>query len=141
MDTTEIQRRLDVMVSAMLGKGKREPDATLFVNANAEPSVMLKWKRTAADPVTIYGSSDVTNFLTGEVGAILDNADNLISALPTPEQARMDEFVAQLAATIELGKANGIDVQFVNPLTEAMKRLSENAITDGRERGGIGYMP
>lgn len=131
MDTDEIQRRLDAMVSAMLDKGKREPNATMFVNANAEPRVMLKWKRTASDPVSIYGADDITNFLTGAFGEILDNADNLISGLPTPEQARMAEFTAQLAATIELGKANGIDVQFVNPLTEAMKRLSENAITDG----------
>ncbi len=133
MDVNEIQRRLDVMIPAMLGKGKREPDATVFINANAEPSVMLKWKRTAADPVTLYGSSDVTNFLTGALPEILHNADQLIANLPTPEEARMAEFTAQLAATIELGKSNGIDVQFVNPLVEAMKRLSENAITDGRK--------
>ena len=30
---------------------------------------------------------------------------------------------------IDMGRANGIDVAFVNPLTETMKKLSENALT------------
>jgi hypothetical protein len=140
MELSEIQRRLDGMPAAMNAKGKREPDATVFIHANAEPSVMLKWKRTAADSVAIYGSSDVTHFLTGVLPEILDNADRLIAGLPTPEEAMMAEFTAQLAKTIELGKANGIDVQFVNPLVEAMQRLSENAITDGRAKG-VEFLP
>lgn len=129
MDMSEIQARLSAMVKASLAKGKREPEATVFVNSDASPSVMLKWARTAADPERGYDAKNVTHYLSGDIAEILNNADDLIASLPSPEEAKMAEFTAHLAKTIELGHANGIDVEFVNPLTEAMKRLSENAIT------------
>lgn len=130
MDTTELQARIDRMPAALNAKGKREPSVVASFNANATPHVMLSWTRTAADPEPIFGSTTVNQYLTGEdVGALLDNADRIIADLPSIEDARMAEFTNMLAKTIEMGNQHGIDVQFVNPLTEAMKRLSENALT------------
>lgn len=135
MDAAEIQTRLDQMPAAMSAKGKREPDATFWFNANSAMSLILRWKRTAGDPATLYGSDNITQHIAGvDIAEMLDKADALIAMLPSIEEARMAEFTNLLAQTIELGNAHGIDVQFVNPLTEAMKRLSENALTHQPEQ-------
>jgi hypothetical protein len=61
-----------------------------------------------------------------------DAADVFIAAMPTPEENRRNEFMAQLAKVIDLGRENGIDIEYLNPLSATMKRLSENALTDQR---------
>jgi hypothetical protein len=38
---------------------------------------------------------------------------------------RRNEFMAQLAKVIDLGRENGIDIAYLNPLYATMKRLSE----------------
>jgi hypothetical protein len=48
--------------------------------------------------------------------------------LPAEERDRA-EFTRLLANAIDKGRSIGIEVDFLNPLTETMKRLSENAIT------------
>jgi hypothetical protein len=45
----------------------------------------------------------------------------------------MKEFMTALSDVIELGRQNGIEVDFVNPLVDTMRRLSENILTDQRE--------
>ena len=130
MDIAEIQERINRMPAALNAKGKREPNVYVSLNANASISVSLSWKRVAGDPKPIHRNDDyIHHFLNGDgIANLLDNADNIIAGLPSIEEARMTEFTNMLAQTIELGNANGIDVQYVNPLTEAMKRLSENAL-------------
>lgn len=128
MEVNEIQRRLDVMVSALLGKGKIQPDARFVVSANAPTLVSVSWvKRNAVQKY----DRDYKAFTAP--GAILADAEAFIAALPDLETERMAEFTERLAATIEMGREIGVDAEFVNPLVEAMKRLSENAIMDQSE--------
>lgn len=44
-------------------------------------------------------------------------------------QRTLRAFMEKLGDVIDLGKSEGIEVSFVNPLVETMKRLSENIIT------------
>lgn len=130
MDTQEIQRRLDVMVSAMVGKGKAMPTAYLSIDGAAEPSLSLGWKKRGAR--NDY-DKDYTGFRGPDIGILLANAEAAIQDLPPLADELLAEFTTQLAATIEMGRGIGIDAEFINPLTEAMKRLSENALTDQSE--------
>jgi len=59
------------------------------------------------------------------VGLVHEHIDNL----PTPEEAEHQEFLKLLARVVEKGRDVGIDDLVINPLVEAMKKLSENAIT------------
>ncbi|WP_391564592.1 hypothetical protein [Sinorhizobium meliloti] len=44
----------------------------------------------------------------------------------------MKQFMGALANVIDLGKDNGIEVEFLNPLQATMKKLSDNILTDQR---------
>ncbi len=131
MDIADIQARIDSMPAALNAKGKREPSVYVSLNANSSTSLMLTWKRVAGDPPPRYGNGEhISHHIVGvDISTLIDKADAIIASLPSIEEARMTEFTNLLAQTIEMGNAHGIDVQFVNPLTEAMKRLSENALT------------
>lgn len=119
MNTQDIQSRINVMPAALSAKGKVMPEVTYYIRANAEPSFSMSWRTSSAqfDYDRTYKSCDTA-----------DEADRFIADLPSIEEAKLAEFTEQLASIIELGRSHGIDVQFVNPLVEAMKRLSENAI-------------
>lgn len=130
MKTDEIQRRLDVMVSVMVGKGKAAPTAYLSLNADAEPTLALAWKKRGAR--SEY-DKDYTTFRGSDIGLLLADGEAAIQALPDYAAERMAEFTTQLAAVIDMGRDIGVDAEFVNPLIEAMKRLSENALTDQSE--------
>lgn len=130
MDTQEIQRRLHVMVSAMVGKGKVAPTAYLAMHGLAEPSLSLAWRKRGAR--NEY-DKDYTSFRGPDIGLVLAEGEAAIQELPALADELLAEFTSQLAATIEMGRGIGIDAEFINPLTEAMKRLSENALTDQSE--------
>lgn len=128
MNIEDVQNRINAMPAAMLAKGLRKPEATFSVRANSEISVYLRWD----DKKTAYGSAYHT--VKGKTpDELLSNAEAFIAALPSPEETRMKEFMTALSDTIELGRQNGIEVDFVNPLVDTMRRLSENIITDQRE--------
>ena len=127
MDTTEIQKRLDRMPAAMAAKGKRMPNAEYRIEANAASCITLRWAKAKSN------WADEFNYIRGESPAdILRNTDEFIAALPTAEETRMKEFMTALSDVIELGRKSGVEVEFVNPLVETMKRLSSNIITDQR---------
>lgn len=54
---------------------------------------------------------------------------DFIRDLPSSEELLEKQFVESLAHAIECGKAASKNVEFLNPLIETMKKLSENALT------------
>lgn len=126
MDTTEIQKRIDALVPLMLAKGLKRPIAEFELNSNQTPVLWTKWVKINPD---YDGQQEYHAHYADNIDAMFAAAQAKIADLPSPDERRQSEFMTALASVIELGRANGIDVQFVNPLTEAMKRLSENAIT------------
>ena len=128
MKTNDIQMRIDVMPARMTAKGIVKPSVNFRVNANEVLSVDAHW----------YAGANYRDFKSEHVkGDTPEEAllafEAWIDSLPSIEEARRSEFMSALASVIELGKDSGIEVDFVNPLVETMKRLSENAITDQRE--------
>lgn len=128
MNTTEIQERLNAMAPRMSAKGKVDPETRLSFAANSQPFLSISWQKT--DGSTGYNRAHISFRVDAGIVDALNAADNAITDMPSIEEARVAEFTEKLAAVIELGNQHGIDVQFVNPLIEAMKRLSENAIED-----------
>lgn len=113
-----IQARLDAMAAAMAGKALREPEASFTLRSGTALRVLLSWQGRPTG-----WDCKVQGFDT------LDEADAWIAALPTPEQKRLQEFLASLDETIQLGKKADVDVEVINPMLEILKRISKSAIT------------
>jgi len=52
-----------------------------------------------------------------------------VSGQPSPEERKFKRFMDAVATAVDVGRENGIDLEYVNPLAETLKRLSENALT------------
>ncbi|PRA53862.1 hypothetical protein CQ062_13680 [Ochrobactrum sp. MYb68] len=114
---------------ALAAKGKSNASVEFSIEANVEFSLVLKWRK----PNALHIYEQQYEFIKGANTALLiEKARQFIAALPTAEETKFREFMGALGNVIELGRKNGVEVEFINPLTETMKRLSENALTDQR---------
>jgi len=121
MNTQEIQARLDDLAKAMTAKGLSRPDPGFIMSANVLPRAHVDWGSLS--------DRNYKSFAAKTIELSFDAADAFIAAMPTPEEAKRNEFTKALAKAIELGKAAHIEVEVLNPLLATMKRLSENALT------------
>lgn len=126
MDTAAIQKRIDRMPAAMAAKGLYSPNAEFVLDANGGCRVALRWYKSVEDKQNYRGSFDW--FREGSIADQLDAADKFIADLPSKDETRFREFMGALGGVIDLGKDNGIEVEFLNPLRATMKKLSENAL-------------
>lgn len=133
MDTKEIQKRLDGLMTAMAAKGLKQPVAQFDAESGkVEFRIYMRWQ----DPTRIGGPSivdDPFKFINGKTPEkLFEEAGAFIDTLPSAEEAKLRQFMGALANVIDLGKSNGIEVEFMNPLAATMKKLSENILTDQR---------
>lgn len=132
MNITEIQKRVDAIADAMTAKGVSQASAEFDIKSHRkEFAVILQWTNVEKTSVLDRTCYEFIHSPTPEEA--LDNADEYVAQLPTAEETRMKQFVSALAGVIDLGRENGVDVEFINPLKATMKKLSENVITDQRE--------
>lgn len=132
MDTKEIQDRVDSITKAMTAKGLREAAVQFWVKSHeGEFTVYLRWKDVTKPGPSYYDNE--SHFVRAEApeGALRE-AEDFVATLPSAEEARMKQFMGALANVIDLGRSNGIEVEFINPLQVTMKKLSEQIITDQR---------
>lgn len=124
MTADEIQSRVNALSGAMLLKGLAKPDPSMNIHANKQPFIHLQW----ADARETYGTA--YHIERGDtVADAFELADAFLAAMPDAEQRKLHEFMGALGKVIDLGRENGIEVGYVNPLVDTMKRLSENIIT------------
>lgn len=127
MTLDEIQASCDSLTKAMSAKALKNPlvefHATSF---KSEFTVMTRYAKDREDR-TGFGS-DNYEFFKGSADEAFAKAEAFIAGLPSPEQTKFLWFAKALGAAIEAGKEGGIDLKFINPLEEAMKRLSKNAL-------------
>ena len=127
MDTKIAQKRVNDLSAAMVAKGMASPRAHLNIKSHEQPTAYMSW----TDKSTTYGEAYHVEVADTPFEA-LEKAAAFVAAQPTPEQARLNEFLRSLGKVIDLGRANNIEVEFLNPLVATMKTLSENVITDQR---------
>lgn len=130
MTIAEIQSRVDAMPAKLLAKGIAQPSVDFRLNANMAPEVYTYWYDEVKDA---YGSKYRGHTVKGKTPAeAIAAAEAWIASLPSAEEAKLQTFMTALGDVIDLGRKNNIEVGFVSPLVETMKRLSENVITHQR---------
>ena len=124
MNAEQIQQEIDRLVPGLIDKGLRNPRVSLEFHSGVTVPVVWIMHDTKGN-----AAKDWHRIVGDDIPDILANAREFIADLPDPEEAKRQEFINSLAALIELGRENGIDLEFVNPLQATMKRLAENALT------------
>jgi hypothetical protein len=124
MTEAEMQKRANLVAAAMLAKGMRAPQATVMLKSEGEPCVHIAW----ADKNQRYGES-YDSFVGVSAEAAFVATEQFVADRPSAEQAKLNEFMSAVGKAIDIGKENGVEVDFLNPLVATMKRLSENVIT------------
>jgi hypothetical protein len=123
MDQQEIQLRLDALSNAMTAAHLKQPAPCIILNPHADSCVMVRWGsyRDGDEAVNCFRAVDLADAFA--------EAEAFLTTIPSQSERERTEFLNAVGKAAELGRQYGIDAEFVNPLTEAMKRLSENALT------------
>lgn len=122
----EIYAAINPMPAMLSAKGKVGPVSYLRIEANAGIDLTLSWVKTGSSKEWDREYKCIHGDTADE--AIAD-AISFITALPDAKTARLHDFMGQLGKMIDAGRDLGIDVEYLNPLTDTMRRLSENILT------------
>lgn len=129
MTIIEMQAVCNELQAALAAKGKTRTVVRFWVESHSQHILTLEWHK--ANSIRDWDTEN--EYLRADnVSKLIAKARKFIAELPTAEETKFREFMGALGNVIELGRKNGIEVDFINPLTETMKRLSENALTDQR---------
>lgn len=123
MDEKKIQDAVNALLADMIALGLVKPDCNASIPAASDPYIYLHWDEDGCT----YGRTEIRHGKT--VAEALENAKEILEAIPPKADRDKAEFARLLANAIDKGRAIGVEVEFLNPLTETMKRLSENALT------------
>lgn len=130
MTIDEIYTAINPLPAMLSNKGKVRPSVDFRVEANAGFTIAMKWAKP-------YVYNDWENeyqcFAGNDFPELLGKALAFIGELPTAEQAKLHNFMGKLGKLIDAGRDDGIEISYLNPLIESMKRLSENVITHRKE--------
>jgi hypothetical protein len=122
----EVYVAISPLPARLAEKGKARPEVTLMVSANAGITIYMRWRKPYSRNDWDTDSECCTGDTFEEAYA---KAAAFISALPSAEDAKLHHFMGKLGHLIDAARDDGIAVDYVNPLVDTMKRLSENVIT------------
>jgi hypothetical protein len=122
----EIYAAINPMPAMLSAKGKAGPSVRLQIEANARISLLFSWMKSGSSK---SWECDYECFISDTVDDAIAKAAAFINALPDAKTARLHDFMGQLGKVIDCGRDLGIDIDYLNPLTDTMKRLSDNIIT------------
>lgn len=126
MTIEEIYATINPLPAKLSEKGKACPEVVVMINANAGLSIYMSWKKP-------YSGNDWER--SGEVfsGSTFEachaEAIAFVNGLPSAKEAKLHHFMGKLGNLIDVAKDDGIECDYLNPLLDTMKRLSENVIT------------
>ena len=128
MDTKEIMQRLDALAAAMVEKGVERPDAELQFGSGNRIAVSVR----SDFEQKFFGGDWLKLIYADTPEEALDKADAYVAALPDPNTAAKRQFQSNLAKVIDEGNALSLPKDVMGPLSEGMKAMSENLLTDQR---------
>lgn len=132
----DIYAAINPLPAMLSEKGKVRPEVIVMIYANDKLCIYMNWKKPyAANDWEM--ESEVLNgdtFEDAEAKAIA-----FINDLPSAKDAKLHHFMGKLGHLIDAGKDEGIDLDYLNPLLDTMKKLSENVITYKPEPEPIPY--
>lgn len=122
----DIYAAINPLPAMLADKGKVVPEVEFRIEANAGINISMSWRKP-------YSNNDWDKkyecFLGKDFPEALRKAADFIKALPSADQAKLHHFMGKLGNLIDAAKSDGIEVDYLNPLLDTMKRLSENVIT------------
>jgi len=127
MNPVDIKNKLASLEQQVRDLGYVRVRASLYINfLNEGMSVSVEY-RAASDA----RAEDKFIHSSYEAGydALFEKVETFIKSLPPIAEKRKQEFIAKLGSLLEMGREIGIEVDFINPLTDMMKKLSSNIIT------------
>jgi len=121
----EIYAGINPLPAMLSAKGKVNPSVNCRIEANADVCIGMNWKKPYC-----YNEweKEYQHFSGDTVEQAVAKAIAFINELPSAEQAKLHHFMGKLGRLIDAGKDDGIAVDYLNPLLDSMKRLSENVI-------------
>ena len=125
MDAETILFNSHALIARLSELGFLQPEVSGHVNFyyGETFSVRVEMRLTES-----FGSVLCEHFHGEDFNALFLRARAWIESQKTPDELRKEKFIAQLGRVIDEGKEIGFDVDFMNPLVETMKRLSENVL-------------
>jgi hypothetical protein len=126
MTYEEIQKAVNEISKMLTDRGVGHHACSIDIKANESPCFYIGCHDK------IFGGLN-SKFIIGESPQdVFEETKAFVMALPNKEDGNKQAFMADLASVIDKGKDLGIDVEFLNPLVEQVRALSENIITDKR---------
>ncbi|MCK1275892.1 hypothetical protein IVB46_11690 [Bradyrhizobium sp. 61] len=122
----EIYAAINPLPAMLTAKGKVKPEVSFGVDANAGLAITMNWVKPYSPN---EWDREYKHFSGKDFAEALGAATAFIKGLPSAEQAKLHNFMGKLGKLIDAGKSDGIEVDYLNPLLDTMKRLSENVIT------------
>ncbi len=123
---SEIYAAINPLPAMLSAKGKVKPEVVLLIDANAGLTILLKWDKPYRNN---NWEQDCECFSEATFDEAFDKATSFIRELPSAEQAKLHHFMGKLGGIIDSARDDGIALDYLNPLLDTMKRLSENVIT------------
>lgn len=127
MNAAEIHTTMKAMEAAISDKGYYAPLVCLKVNwVGYDLTLSLEYRSSSWTNVK-------TEFIHAEIGdgidGIIAKGVKFIAEMTSIEDQKKKDFIAAIGRLIDQGREIGVDVDYMNPLTEMMGKLSTNIIT------------
>jgi hypothetical protein len=125
MNATDILREAIRLENLLTSKG--------FTATKVEISINFSVRELTANIAYKAGGSHEYHFIHIEAldgfAALLQDAEDYINGLKSVDEIARDAFIASLGRLIDQGREVGVEVDFLNPLTALMDKLSFNILT------------
>lgn len=119
---------INPLPAMLLEKGYAKPHVKVEFEANTSRIyIWLAWEKQHNPEY--HGQQDTVLCKGDTFDDALTDALEKIAKLATAKELNTHAFMRDLAKLIENGDKIGLEVEFMNPLVESMKKLSENIIT------------
>ena len=142
MDLMNLTTSLALLQSALDTADVHRPDARIKIDADGLSLVRLVLEysnvpeygqgyETFTRQYTTYDRDEGVD-LNEWMQTAFDEAHKWVEQIPTSEERAHQAFTKALGRVIDKGRDIGIEVDFLNPLTQMMERLATNALEDKR---------
>ena len=127
MNAEEIYIALKAIEASISNKGYYSPCASLKANwAGYELTVHLEYRSSSwVSSKSEFIHADIEDGIDG----VIAKAVKRVSEITSIEEQKKNDFIAAMGRLIDQGRDIGMEVEYMNPLTEMMGKLSTNIIT------------
>lgn len=110
---------------ALSNRGMTSPDVEIRLNwtAYTEARIVMSYHAQSSYKLQTFSAETIA-----DLPAALDAAWTHVRDLPSAEELRRRDFLKSLSDLIAEGSELGLPVDFLNPLEESMRKLSENIL-------------